>query len=162
MPTWNSAPHLLDAPANPASTTIGSGTLDLVGTYRGYNHTRTEQIDKSDGSYSITDTWLIASGSAYETYSMSVTQSSDNPFIGVSIDGTIKGLSEMPPNHHKFGGGVGGDVGSGDAYSHAIEKFYQISNNGRYGVGSDIFKRANRAVAVELNSHPQSVSLGTN
>ena len=162
MPTWNSAPHLLDAPANPASTTIGSGTLDLVGTYRGYNHTRTEQIDKSAGSYSITDTWLIASGSAYETYSMSVTQSSDNPFIGVSIDGTIKGLSEMPPNHHKFGGGVGGDVGSGDAYSHAIEKFYQISNNGRYGVGSDIFKRANRAVAVELNSAPQSVSLGTN
>ena len=37
-----------------------------------------------------------------------------------------------------------------------------ISNSGLFGVGSDVYKRANNSVAVELNSQPKSVSLGTN
>jgi hypothetical protein len=136
--------------------------MNLVDTYRGYNHVRTEQVDKSAGSYSVTDTWLLASGSAYEAYAMSISQSSDSPFVNVSIDGTIKGLSELTPDAATLGGDLTVDVGSGTAYANAISKFYEVSNSGQYGVGSNIFKRANRAVAVELNSQPQSISLGTN
>ena len=161
LPQW-SDPHVQPGPDNAEATHLGSGTLDLVNTYRGYNHVRTEQIDKSAGSYSVTDTWLLASGSAYETFSMSIQQSNDNPFIDVSIDGSIKGLSALAPNTGKFGGGLGVDYGSGTAYANAVSKFHEVSNSGKYGITSNIFKRANRSVAVELNSQPQSVSLGTN
>ena len=43
---------------------IGSGTVNLVNTYRGFNHTRTENLSESAGSYSVSETWLIASGNA--------------------------------------------------------------------------------------------------
>jgi hypothetical protein len=161
LPQW-SDPHVQPGPERLDETLLGSGTVNLVDTYRGYNHVRTEQVDKSAGSYSVTDTWLLASGSAYETYSMSISQSSDNPFVNVSIDGSIKGLSELTSSAASFGGNQGVDVGSGTAYSNAISKFHEVSNSGKYGITSNIFKRANRAVAVELNSQPQSISLGTN
>jgi len=161
LPQW-SDPHIQPGPEKLDETLLGSGTVNLVDTYRGYNHVRTEQVDKSAGSYSVTDTWLLASGNAYETYSMSITQSSDSPFIGVSIDGSIKGLSELTSQASSLGGSHGVDVGSGTAYSNAISKFHEVSNSGKYGITSNIFKRANRAIAVELNSQPQSISLGTN
>ena len=47
-------------------------------------------------------------------------------------------------------------------YDNAIRKFHSISNSGLYGVGSDVFKRADSSVAVKLNSTPNSVSLGLN
>ena len=161
LPQW-SDPHVQPGPEGLDETLLGSGTVNLVDTYRGYNHVRTEQVDKSAGSYSVTDTWLLASGSAYETYSMSISQSSDNPFVNVSIDGSIKGLSELTSSAASFGGNQGVDVGSGTAYSNAIHKFHEVSNSGKYGITSNIFKRANRATAVTLNAQPQSISLGTN
>ena len=47
---------------------IGKGTLDLIAAYGGYNRVISEQIDEAAGSYSVTETWLLASGTAYETY----------------------------------------------------------------------------------------------
>jgi hypothetical protein len=164
LPQWGSPYVAGPEKLLPNETLLGSGTLNLVDTYRGYNHVRTEQIDKSTGSYSVSDTWLLASGNAYETYSMSISQAADSPFINVSIDGSIKGLSELHPDAASLGGnyGDGIDIGQGTAYSNAISKFHEVSNSGKYGIGSNIFKRANRATAVMLNAQPQSISLGTN
>lgn len=138
---------------------IGSGTVNLVNTYRGFNHTRTENLSESAGTYSVSETWLIASGTAYENYNLSISSSTSAPFVSVSIDGNIKGLTEYSPS------GFGGNdlnVGSSGAYDNALIKYRLISNNGFFGVGSDIYKRANNVVAVELNSQPKSISLGTN
>ena len=147
---------------------IGSGTLNLVDTYRGFNHTRTENLSESAGSYSVSETWLIASGNAYENYNLSISSSTDAPFVSVSIDGNIKGLTEYSPSG--FGGSDGNTSGGGSdpttlpsgAYDNALGKYNLISNSGLFGVGSDVYKRANNSVAVELNSQPKSVSLGTN
>jgi len=138
---------------------IGSGTVNLVNTYRGFNHTRTENLSESAGTYSVSETWLIASGTAYENYNLSISSSTSAPFVSVSIDGNIKGLTEYSPSGF---GGSDLNVGSSGAYDNALIKYRLISNNGFFGVGSDIYKRANNAVAVELNSQPKSISLGTN
>lgn len=135
---------------------IGSGTIDLANAYRGYNHVRSEQLSESAGSYSVTETWLIASGTAYENYNMSISSSIDNPFISVSIDGNIKGLSEITPS------GYGSQASSGTAYLNALKKYNDVTNSGQFGLTSDIFKRANNSVAVQLNSQPRSISLGSN
>tara|TARA_Y100001938_G_C8084476_1_gene431106 strand:+ start:318 stop:1928 length:1611 start_codon:yes stop_codon:yes gene_type:complete len=138
---------------------IGSGTLNLCKEYQGYNHVRTENINETQGSYSVTESWLIASGSAYETFSMSTSTSNSDPFVTVQIDGNIKGLSQMSPS----GYGISREdtVNSG-AYTSALNKYNQISNSGKFGLSSDVYKRANNMVAVQLNSQPTSISLGTN
>jgi len=146
---------------------IGSGTLNLVDTYRGFNHVRSENLSESAGSYSVSENWLIASGNAYENFNLSISSSTDNPFVSVSIDGNIKGLAEFSPSG--FGGSDPNTLGGRNpatapsgAYDNALGKYHKISNNGQFGLSSDAYKRANNSVAVQLNSQPQSVSLGTN
>lgn len=138
--------------------TIGSGTISLVDAYGGYNHVRSENLSESAGSYSVTENWFIAQGSAYENYNINTSTSNTDPFVSVNIDGNIKGLTQLQPSGF---GGVGSTTPSG-AYDNALGKYNAISNNGLFGVGCDAYKRANNTVAVGLNSQPTSVSLGTN
>lgn len=136
---------------------LGSGTLDLVNTYRGFNHTRTEDIDVAGGSFSVSETFLLASGDSYEDYSMSVSKGIDNAFVNVSIDGTITGLNEVSPS----GYGAQPTKPSG-AYDNALKKYHDISKSGQFGLTSDIYRRAQNSVPFELNSQPKSISLGLN
>ena len=137
---------------------IGSGTLDLVNTYGGFNHVRSENLSESAGSYGVTENWVIAKGTAYENYNLSTSTSNTDPFVSINIDGNIKGLSQLTPS------GFGGlDTREHqNAYDNALIKYNEISNNGQFGIGSDAYKRANNTVGVQLNSQPTSVSLGTN
>ena len=137
---------------------IGSGTINLVESYGGYNHVRSENLSETAGSYSVTENWLIAYGTAYENYNLSVSTSNSDPFVNVNIDGNIKGLSQLQPS----GYGGDGNYQLPNAYDNAILKYNTISNTGEFGVGCDAYKRANIAVGVQLNSQPVSVSLGTN
>jgi hypothetical protein len=137
---------------------IGSGTVNLVNSYGGYNHVRTEQINQTNGTYSVSENWLLSSGKCLENFSMTTSTSSSEPFITVSIDGTIKGLSNIPPD--KLGDPVLTAVNG--AYANALNKYNDVSNYGQFGLTSDIYKRANNLVAVQLNSQPTSLSVGTN
>jgi hypothetical protein len=76
----------------------------------------------------------------------------------VSIDGTIKGLANIPPEQY----GNPQITAISGAYANALSKYNQVSNSGQFGITSDIYKRANNLVAVQLNSQPVSVSLATN
>jgi hypothetical protein len=138
---------------------IGSGTLNLVNSYGGFNHVRTENLSESAGTYSVSESWVIASGSAYENFNLSISSSTDSPFVSVSIDGNIKGLTEFSPSGF---GGNDSNTGKKNAYSNALNKYNSISNNGQFGLTSDIYRRANGSVAVQLNSQPRSISLGSN
>lgn len=138
---------------------VGSGTINLMEIYGGFNCVRTESISENDGSFSVTENWLLASGSAYENYKIDLSTSSSSPFVNVSINGSIKGLTTITPSGDIYGGT--GDSGV-RPYDNAVNKYNQITNNGYFGVGSDIYKRANNMVAVGLNSQPLSVALGSN
>lgn len=139
---------------------MASGTLNLSDSYRGYNHVRTENLSESAGTFSVTETWLLADGSCYERYNMNVSTSNTDPFITVSIDGNVKGLEDIPPSGFGGNADITGDMTS--AYDNAIAKYHDISNNGQFGISSDVYKRANNQTDVQLNSQPTSVSLGVN
>lgn len=134
---------------------IGSGSLNLAESYGGFNHVRSEQVSESNGTYSVTETWLIASGTSYENYNLSVNTSIDSPLVSVSIDGTIRGLTSISPS------GFGSTSGI-TAIQKAIDKYNLVTNSGQFGISSDIYKRANNAVAVQLNSQPRSIAIGRN
>ena len=139
---------------------IGSGTLNLISAYQGFNHTRTEEVNVSDGTYSVTENWLLASGTAYENYNLSISSDTSAPFVSVNIDGSIKGLTSSSPSGNMFGG-MGGS-GMNTAYQNALKKYKTVTNNGLFGFTSSAYKRANESVAVELNATPKSISLATN
>lgn len=171
IPAWEQARNFVQQrlASNPSgyypnvAGQIGSGTVNLVSSYGGYNHIRTENIDVTAGSYSVSENWLLSSGLSTENFNMSTSTSNTDPFVTVQIDGSIKGLSSITPN---MSGGLGfGDpetVAKSGAYSNAINKYNAISNSGQFGLTSDVYKRANNMVAVALNSQPVSVSLQTN
>ena len=146
---------------------LGSGTLDLIDSYQGYNHVRTESVDVTAGTYSITENWLLASGTSYENFSMSTSTSNTDPFINVNIDGNIKGLNNLPPFYGK-GAHPSGSQGDpklnsiSGAFVHAMDKYNLLTNSGQFGLTSDLYKRANNLVAVPLNSQPTSINLQTN
>jgi|694.fasta_scaffold00435_3 hypothetical protein len=135
--------------------------INLVGVYRGFNHARTESIDKTAGSCSISDTWLLCSGTAYETYNLSINSSIDNAFPSVNINGVIKGLTTIPASGVFFGGSYV-DTHLDTPIENAKVKYNQISNGGKFGLISSIYKRAANALGSTLNSQPKSIALGIN
>ena len=142
------------------STILSSGTMGVPSGYQGYNHVRSENIDKAAGSYSISDSWILCSGdAALENYNLSVSTSTDSPYVSVSIDGNIKGLDQRHATTYN------GDNSSPllpNAYDRALAKYYEISNSGSFGINSHVYRRANNTVAQNLNSQPKTVSLGLN
>jgi hypothetical protein len=132
--------------------------------FGGYNHARTENIDKTNGSYSLTDTWILSSGTAYENYTASLSTTNDNGIVSVSIDGTIRGLTSIPASGNIYGGSLAQEYINtyNSPYDNAILKYRQVSNNGQFGLTSHIYKRASNLVGLFLNPVPFSVSLGAN
>lgn len=150
---------------------FASGILSLSNRYKGYNHSVTESIDKVAGSCTLSETWLLSQEDAYENYKMSISNSLGDPYVNVSIDGTIKGLSLLDPNAPINGGiydftsdpfPIQNPSGPNTAYQNALNKYHSVSNYGRFGLISDIYKRANASVGANLNSQPKSISLGLN
>lgn len=66
--------------------------------YNEYNHIRSENIDENGGTYSVVETWLLASGIATEDFSISTRDGFDIGTTNVSIEGSIVGLEERDVN----------------------------------------------------------------
>lgn len=143
---------------------MGSGTLHLINQYDAYNQVRTENIDESAGTFAVTETFLLASGTTHESFNLNITSNIDAPFVDVSLDGNIKGLQSIGYSGVKElqQDGYYWPLTSGTAYHNAMQKYRDISNDSQFGVGCDLYKRANNAVAVALNSQPKSITLGVN
>lgn len=71
---------------------LSSGVSDLPSYYGGYNHVRTENINSAGGGYSITETWILTSGSAIEDFTIQITNNAESNRNNVKINGTITGL----------------------------------------------------------------------
>lgn len=143
-----------------------NGSLNLPSFYRGYNHVRTLNIDKTAGSCSVSDTWLLASGQSHlENYTINIGKSIDSNLFKVKIDGTITGLSDMHPRTYSAI-----DINyfneNNTPYAKAINKYNNISNNGLFGFNSILYNRASNACSyvenIHLNAEPLSVSIGSN
>jgi len=163
---WQHAQDFIKAHIDPSGAIYGSTFTDILSSgflgipsgFSGFNHIRSENLDKAAGTYSVSDTYILSpSGEkALESYNLSIQSGRDNPFTKVSIDGNIKGLSPLEAS------GYFASELIETPYDHAYSKYLQISNSGQFGVGCDVYKRANNTTASNLNSQPNSISLGIN
>ena len=137
-------------PGYSESSTFGSGLLNIPNNFLAYNHIRSENVDKTAGSYSISDTWLLSPESAIESYEISVSSSNESPVVSVSMNGSIKGLS--PNTADQFNNNL--------KYINALQKYQIIS--GDFGINSTIYKRARNITSVVLNTVPANFSVTKN
>lgn len=77
---------------------LSSGVNNLPSYYGGYNHVRNENKDELNGTYSVQETWLLASGTALEDFSVETSKDINSSLIRVSIQGTITGLEQRDAN----------------------------------------------------------------
>lgn len=68
---------------------ISSGVYNLTG-LSGFNHLVSTSIDQLEGSYSLNESWLFASGIAYEDFSVSTATGLEG-ITSVSLEGNIVG-----------------------------------------------------------------------
>lgn len=166
-PAWQSARDYVNAYAsgNDYYFYLNSGTtLSLQGiNYSGYNQSRTETLDKGAGSFSITDTWILAPGGRkhLESFNTSIESSLDSSYVKVSIDGNIKGLSSWAASGAYSKPPTANDL-LDSPYANAQTHFHRISSSGNFGINSLIYKRVNALLNPNLNSTPLSVTVGSN
>jgi hypothetical protein len=77
---------------------LASGVNNLPSYYTGYNHIRSQEIDKVNGGFSVTENWLVASGTALENFTIELSTDINNAYPTVSIQGDITGLEQRDSN----------------------------------------------------------------
>lgn len=73
-----------------------SGTLNLTTAgLQAWDHVRLINQDKLAGNYSVTETWILATGCAIEDFTVSASNSVTDPIYKVGIEGSIQGLANV-------------------------------------------------------------------
>lgn len=121
-----------------------SGNMYIPDYFSGYNHARNENLDELAGSYSVSESWILASGTAVEEFSVSSRTSAVDGLLSVTIDGNITGFEQRSSNLNLVS----------TKYSNAETKFSQISGS--------IFTRAQTYINTDLNIIPLSTTIGRN
>lgn len=90
-----------------SSIAMSSGVNNLPSYYGGYNHVRNEETDERGGRYSITETWILASGNVLEDFTIETSTNANDGLTSVSVQGTVTGLeirnSQMQITSTKYG-----------------------------------------------------------
>lgn len=139
---------------------FASLVLNLSKDFGGFNHSRVESIDKATGTVNITDVWVMCEDSAFENYNASINSALDSPYVAVTLNGTIKGLSSIPASGEYYGGDAPSNAVK--PYENALKKYNQVAGDGAFGINSYVYKRANSVVQPGLNPQPQSIALAEN
>jgi hypothetical protein len=113
-----------------------SGVLALVGSYLGYNQVRSENINELNGSYTVTESWIISSGTAIEEFSVATKTSAQDGRTVVTVDGQVKGLEQRDSNN-----------------AISITKYANASNFFT-GVQNALISRAQNYSGININSIP--------
>lgn len=135
-----------------ARGSFGYDLLSLKSDYKGFNHVRTENIDTTAGSYTVSDTWILTSGinNTIESYELSANSSTGSPFATFTVNGKIKGLIPDDPIDK---------IASSNkliAFDNAMKEYHRLSSNDIFGTGCILYKRAGSLTSLTLNPNPVS------
>lgn len=82
-----------------AAVIASSGVHNLPSYYTGYNHVRSSNTNESAGAFSVTETWIIASGTSLEEYTIESASNINDPLKHVTINGNINGYEQRDTNY---------------------------------------------------------------
>ena len=73
---------------------LSSGVLNLPDYYNDFNHVRSQELDEENGSFSVTETWVLSSGNSVEDFEISIASNASDGNNSVSINGNVRGFAE--------------------------------------------------------------------
>jgi hypothetical protein len=127
-----------------ATIALSSGVNNLPSYYTGWDHSRTESIDEQGGSYSVTESWMLASGSAIESFDINEQDGIESPYPTITVQGNIQGFEQRDSDMAL----------TTTKWANAQDKFTQAS-----GLA---YLRAQQYSGYSLNLTPISWSVGKN
>lgn len=146
-----------------SSVVTASGVFNLCpdDNWTPYNHFRTNQINKTDGSYSVTETWLVINenttgiaNNAVEDFTITVNSAADDPLTNISVQGTIQGLESRLYNSSQE-----------NCTGFNISETKYASASGYWNIiQSRLYDRVNFLApsGININSTPLNTSIGYN
>lgn len=124
---------------------LSSGVNMLPSYYGGFNHTRSEEIGESTGSFSVNESWILASGDVLEDYTVEISTNASDGITTVSVQGSINGLETRNSNMQV----------TSTKYTAANSKLYAITNGLAY-------QRATTYSGQSLNILPAQSTISRN
>lgn len=121
-----------------------TGVMSVTGV-TGFNHTRTQSIDEFGGSFSVNESWTLATSAALESFEVNVRTSAETGLTTVGVDGNIIGLETRNPSTMAV-----------------TTTKYTAASNKWSSVQPQIITRAQNYSGLTLNIIPLSTSVGRN
>lgn len=149
-------------------TYVGNSSVFNLNTalFAPYNHVRTTSIGETDGTFSVTESWLVINsgegiaGHALEDYNIELRRSADNGLTSIGINGTIQGLESRD-----YGSNSGDFAITETKYDAAVD-YWGVVKNRLYGRAGMILNAEPRTVGGcgnrNININPLSQSAGHN
>ncbi len=123
---------------------LSSGVNNLPTYYQGLNHVRSENVGENTGDYSVTETWILASGTALEDFTVNTRSDLDSGLKSVGVEGNVRGLETRNANFNI----------TSAKYDNALTKF-----NAASGLA---LTRAQSYSGFTLNITPLNTTIGRN
>jgi hypothetical protein len=123
---------------------VSSGVLNPPSYYQGLNHARSENVNKQGGSYSVTENWILASGTATEDFTINTSDSLESLYKQVTIEGNVKGYEQRDSSLNIIT----------SKWDNAVTKFATVSTLP--------FIRAQQFSGLSLNITPTTETVGRN
>lgn len=123
---------------------LSSGVNNLPTYYGGYNHTRSENIDEGNGTFSVIESWLLASGAYLEDFTIQTRSDITDGNVRVVIDGNITGLDQRNNDLSLIT----------TKYENASSRFAVVQNL--------LYNRAQTYSGYNLNNIPTNSTIGKN
>jgi hypothetical protein len=92
IPATTSARNWVQSRLGINGSIITSTIVTAMAGKAGYNHLISESVSETDGTYSVTETWVYAADSAFEELEVSSSEDAESSLIEVTVNGTITGL----------------------------------------------------------------------
>lgn len=116
--------------------------------FKSYNHVRSQNVNETDGSFSVTESWVLSRSAATEDYTIETRTSAETGLTTVGISGTITGLDSrtLPQDLNNYT--------NSNKYTNANTYFNTVS--------SQFITRAQSYSGVTLNVSALSTTVGRN
>lgn len=138
-----------------------SGVFNLnVSPFSAYNHSRSTSIGEKDGTFSVTETWMVINsgvgiaGRALEDYNITFRSGLDTALNSINIEGTIQGLETRSYGTNP------GDFSISETKFAAASGYWRVVKDrllGRANIILDTY-----STTRDLNIIPRSNSIGHN
>lgn len=131
---------------NDPTRLISPTGLNVPSYFNLYNELRQENVNKKDGIYNFNQTWLLASGSATENFTITTTSGIQDGLIHCEIQGEITGYEQRDVNY----------AISGTRFANANAKWNTLYS------GGVVYSRATNYTGITFNPMPLQTVVGKN